>query len=257
MSYNDNTIFEITNVIRMLLQSFKRNAKLMKFSSLACLSLLTTSVLAGPPGSAIKDLRIVAGNGTSATTIYANGNMQAKLNIFYELDSGESVDSIKIKELYTGNELSKWTVSDIKNNNFVNDVQSGMVQSGQLKTYLSKYLTTNSPSLTSVCVELTTINGSVKSTCKGDTNQSSVQIKALQCITYNFTNDWVLSQHAKIRNSFGNNGESWVRAYTPPKGFKIAYIDYRGAFDQTGRVAKNAHLIFSSPTYQAPDWKSQ
>ncbi|MBB1315630.1 hypothetical protein [Aliivibrio sp. SR45-2] len=208
-----------------------------------------------PPSSSIKGLRIVAGNGTSNTSIYANGNMQAKLNVFYDIESGDSLKNISIKELYTAATLSQWNVTDIKNQHFSNDLISRSSGPQNLsQSYLTKYLTTNSQDIVSACVELTTRNGSFKSTCDGDSNQSFVRIEALEDQSFTVA-DWDKNLHTKMKNSLGH--ESWLRGYTPPNGRKIAYVDYKGSYARNGRTPNNAKVIFASPSYNSTVRKGQ
>ncbi|QXC56038.1 hypothetical protein KSS82_01995 [Vibrio mimicus] len=207
-----------------------------------------------PPGSNIKNLRIVAGNGTSTTSIYANGNMQAKLNVLYDIVNGDSVKNISIKELYTATTLTGWNITDVKNPYFSNDISSRSSSTQLSGGYSTKYLTTNRPGRVSVCVELTTVNGSFESTCGGTTNQSSVTIAAELDQTFT-VKDWDQYLHTKMTNSLGD--ESWLRGYTPPQGRKIAYIDYKGAYSKNGRTPNNAKVIFASPSYNPSVSKEQ
>lgn len=215
-------------------------------------SLMSTIVLSAPPGYAVKQLFLKAGNGTNQTSIYANGLMQAKVNVYYELAEGESLKKIELKELYTESSIPDFTISNLQDKRFSNDiVHSNTSTSTSTKTtsYTSKYLTTNKVASQAVCAVLTTVSGHTSSTCQNNTNSAYVQINAKEKITYTIR-DWRLIEHERLYPSFSQSGESWVRQYAPPTGFIISYVDYNGATDY--RVPKNARLVFASPTYN-PD----
>ncbi|MGF1903584.1 hypothetical protein [Aliivibrio salmonicida] len=208
-----------------------------------------------PPDYGIKKLEIFAGSGLSDTYIYANGNMQAQLDVLYELEeAGDSVEKISLKKSKTGGSLSAlgWNVTDIKNPYFSHDTRlkidprSSDTHSPSY-SYLTKYVSTNLKDNISVCVELTTVNGYFKSTCYEDSLANrAVEIHAKQDQVFTVA-DWNLSVHTKITNSLGD--ESWIRGYTPPNGRTIAYVDYKGAYAKYGRTAKNSKVIFASPSY--------
>ncbi|MPY23760.1 hypothetical protein [Shewanella sp. YLB-07] len=259
----DNTLVVILTPITLRFSEYlKLSKKVTHTISYSCLFLFSSTVFAGPPTSSIKDLRIMAGNGTAVTQIYANGNMQAELKVFYQLDSNDSVKSIAIKELYTGQDLSGWNIADSKNQEFWNDIipnskerdeRSVMPKDYAVLSY--KYLTTNTEvGYTDVCVELTTKSGSFKSTCDGKTNDSHVKITSLPKRVLDVAS-WDLTLHEKINNSFGD--EAWFRKFTPRGNAQIAYVDYNGAYERSGRTPPNAKMIFGSPSYNFTVRKSQ
>ena len=209
-----------------------------------------------PPNFGIKSLRIVAGSGLSETHIYANGNMQAELDVFYEIETGDSVKEISFHKLGTGESLSRlgWNVTDIRNPYFTDDLRNiieprSVDKRSSSQSYLTKYVSTNLQDKISVCVELTTVNGHFKSTCyDSGLVDRAVTIDAKQDQVFTVA-DWNLDVHTKITNSLGD--ESWIRGYTPPDGRKIAYVDYKEAYARDGRTAKNSRIVFASPSYSS------
>lgn len=135
--------------------------------------------------------------GTSATTIYSNGNMQAKLVASYEnIPVGYTVDSVVIKQAYTNEDLSNtWKVSSF-DNGYDSNIDVATRSQANPRTgnptnqrfYLS---TENSGNDIMVCAELTATdpdgNKETLSTCDGETNSGLVSITVVPELNYGIT----------------------------------------------------------------------
>lgn len=153
---------------------------LSSFSSLDANATKNFSSLA-PDNAGIKDLAIYSYDSSSQNTIYANANMQAPVDIVYDLASGYYFKKVTLKHLYTNAPLIDWSVSD-KSNGYLPSVSGGKAFI-QKKTTLRRYISTNTPRQAAICVELTASKegfaDSIKSTCNGESQKSNVYITAL------------------------------------------------------------------------------
>lgn len=134
--------------------------------------------------------------GSAGTTIYANGNMQAKLVVSYDnIPNGYTVDNVVIREAYTYNNLSNtWKVSSFDNgydSNVDGSTYSRAMSSrsaGNPTTRLFYLSTKNSGADITLCAELTASdpqgNKQTLSTCDGSTNNGLVSITVLPEINY-------------------------------------------------------------------------
>lgn len=131
----------------------------------------STNVLAdAPPGSEINDLYLLADNGTSATTIYANGNMSALINVVYDLADGAEISSVELRKfgIPGGYDLPAGLIVHDEYSTdpeLPHDVVSSSVKAPKAYTSTSKYLTTDEILTTSICAKITTKNGDSKDTC--------------------------------------------------------------------------------------------
>ncbi|EAS63297.1 hypothetical protein VAS14_15987 [Vibrio angustum S14] len=139
---------------------------------------------AGPPDSGFKNLKIFASDGTSKVNIFANGNMQAKLDIIYDLAPGYELKDIHLKQLNTEDELEGWKISDTSNQYLhqIDNLSSTMSVSDSMTAH--RYISTEDeiPNSISVCVEATAIKDGVetkKSTCNAQTSNAFVYINAI------------------------------------------------------------------------------
>ncbi|EAR57581.1 hypothetical protein SKA34_08343 [Photobacterium sp. SKA34] len=139
---------------------------------------------AGPPDSGFKNLKIFASDGTSKVNIFANGNMQAKLDIIYDLAPGYELKDIHLKQLNTEDELEGWKISDTSNQYLhqIDNLSSSISVSDSMTAH--RYISTEDeiPNSISVCVEATAIKDGVeskKSTCNAQTSNAFVYINAI------------------------------------------------------------------------------
>ena len=139
---------------------------------------------AGPPDSGFKNLKIFASDGTSQVNIFANGNMQAKLDIIYDLAPGYELKDIHLKQYNTEDELEGWKVSDTSNQ-YIHQIDSSSLTISVLdgKT-AERYISTEDEisNRISVCVEATAIKDGVetkKSTCQPGASDAFVYINAI------------------------------------------------------------------------------
>ena len=84
-------------------------------SSVFLSALVSLNAYSNPPGSWVRDLRILSDSGLGNTDIYANGNMQAALDIVYDLEPGYSLKSVTLKKYNTGQDLDDWEQSSLEN----------------------------------------------------------------------------------------------------------------------------------------------
>ncbi|WP_157534184.1 hypothetical protein [Moritella sp. JT01] len=132
--------------------------------------------------------------GYSGTTIYANGNMQAKLVVTYEnIPSDYTVDNIEIKQAYTYSNLpNTWEVSSFDNgfDSNINAQTRSMPNhnTGSPTNSLFYLSTKNSGADITVCVELTASSPQgdkeTLSTCDGGTNNGLVGITVVPELNY-------------------------------------------------------------------------
>lgn len=253
------------------------------------LSLLSISITAAtaPPESAIKKLEIFAADASNRTAIYANGKMQAELNVIYELEQGYTVKNVEIKKLKTEGGLTDWKVED-KSNGFLNQFPGGVppldeafYEDATVKFYqahsamdaktqmdlavgkvqsTTKYLSTSRPTNESVCVILTVSNGtdnSKQSTCDGSTNNASVYIAAHEPRKYSIDDfDIKVDFDNKFRKftDMGITFEYAIKALTlkPKSNGGLSKAFKLKAIDTTNLVDhnpdKNRHIVASHYT---------
>ncbi|WP_028865152.1 hypothetical protein [Psychromonas aquimarina] len=160
-------------------------------------------------------LTIRTASGSAVATIYANGRMQAKLNVSYSnIPDGYTVDNVVIKEAYINNNLpSYWVVSSIDNgydHNMSNSYQTLRTRQQNLTTIPLYLSTLNSDADITLCAELevsnTYGNNETLSTCEGDTNNGLVSVIVLQEINYGIED----LDHSRNREWYGNTGASYA-----------------------------------------------
>ena len=153
-----------------------------------------------PPDSGFKNLKIFASDGTSKVNIFANGNMQAKLDIIYDLAPGYELKDIHLKQLNTEYELEGWKISDTSNQYLhqIDSLLSTISVSDRMTAH--RYISTEDkiPNSVSVCVEATAIKNGIeskKSTCNSQTSNAFVYVKASKP-KYLTKDDFVLTSWA-------------------------------------------------------------
>lgn len=140
------------------------------------------SISSGPEDSGIMNLKILSYDGKNKTTIYANGKMQAALDIIYELEQGYILKSAVLKKYNTEESLEGWEVTEVENQYLHNvySTKKGLLAISQNTKKL--YLSTDSPSSVQVCVEVTATKSgveSVKSTCIPGGSDDNVDVDAI------------------------------------------------------------------------------
>ncbi|MEW5250530.1 hypothetical protein [Microbulbifer discodermiae] len=137
--------------------------------------------------------------------IYANGRMQAEVDIYYQLSDGYTFVDADLKELYSGLSFANTVVSD-GYNGYIKDVRLGpgtpaftsllgpSQTSLALTTQISrKYLSSSSLGIVQVCVEAQARNNSTneivtQSTCDNTTNNGSISIEKISPINFSLSN---------------------------------------------------------------------
>ncbi|MGC9461331.1 hypothetical protein [Vibrio genomosp. F10] len=132
------------------------------------------------------------GSGSSSATIYANGNMQAKINVIIKhIPDGYRLDQVELKEAYTSSELPNfWNKSSI-DNGYDHNVESTYIPRSHSSTTSNDittevfYLSTHeSGADITLCVEAHFSSTSSEepaslSTCNGDANKGLVHLTVL------------------------------------------------------------------------------
>ncbi|PXV56795.1 hypothetical protein [Aeromonas veronii] len=241
-----NKIIRWTNCnwLLFLLLSLDANAT-KSFSNLA------------PDSAGIKSLAIYSYDSSSQNTIYANGNMQAPVDIVYDLASGYSFKEVTLKHLYTDAPLIEWSVSN-KYNGYLPSVSGGKTFI-QKKNTLRRYISTNTPRQAAICVELTASKAgfadSIKSTCNGESQKSNVYITALSP-KYISRNDVELTRwdDSTEINRYVDDGGVWssqikeqtlktINSYPKIRSF---IVDYRLSSSGLGILKLNDSLLSQS-----------
>ena len=245
------------------------NRKFHLVNSLLAFALPITSLASthppfGPPikPTTFLEIRTAEGN---ATTIYGNGEMQAKLIVNYELSSGFHSPIINIKEKYSGNDLpDTWRVSAsangylhvISNYNYSAASYSSGSSFNANRISENRYVSSSSPSsIINACVELTAIdsNGTsyTDSTCYEATNADMVRISSTRPIVYTeerFTMTYV-------RNDEGYNTDVRYYELVPDSNINQAFEVVNAChFPSQGsssfiRIPNESGELSSSPTY--------
>ncbi|WGV98284.1 hypothetical protein QF117_05345 [Vibrio sp. YMD68] len=161
---------------------------------------IVISLISSISHAADPSIIFITESGSSSATIYANGNMQVRLNVLYrDVPSGYEVTQIVIKQAYTNNFLPQdWKVSQIYNGYDGNIETYRKYQSSatlrndnQDVTTEQFYLSTNSSNADILlCVELnfSNVNGDeyTESTCNGDKNNGLVHVTTIPEMHYTF-----------------------------------------------------------------------
>ncbi|EEZ00026.1 hypothetical protein VOA_001383 [Vibrio sp. RC586] len=213
-----------------------------------------------PPVSATKSLSISSSLGDKVE-IYANGNMQAKLLVKYELSSGFYNPKITLKQKDLGSDLpSTWNVSFIDNGfSHLLDTRSITARSlEKSQTAEVVYVTSKEVDYMDICVELTAehIRHGVKtsSTCFENTNQDRVLVTAKQPVIYSnndfeikYTNEvknkkltiknYSISPKENVKNLVFKVGDGHLRVpdsknnvYSIPKNSKLLQVNSNGSY---------------------------
>ncbi|AUV86656.1 hypothetical protein [Vibrio campbellii] len=191
----------------------------------------STNVLAdAPPGSEINDLYLLADNGTSATTIYANGNMSALINVVYDLADGAEISSVELRKfgIPGGYDLPAGLIvhDDYSTDpELPHDVVSSSVKTPKAYTSTSKYLTTDEILTTPICAKITTKSGDSKDTCStsGSAN-AQVSLNAIKPIPYSISS-WDIGERVSVDDG---NFKRDYQTFTP-LSFTIKKVIMDGA----------------------------
>ncbi|WP_375319974.1 hypothetical protein [Aliivibrio logei] len=214
----------------------------------------------GPPLSATRSLSIHSSLGDKLN-IYANGNMQAKLIVKYDLSDGFYNPKIELKQKDIGLDLpSTWKVSHIENEfDHIIDSRSRIgsnLQSAQAAEAV--YVTSREVDYMDICVELTAEHNNygeiTDTTCFDSTNQDSVVINAKRPVKYttddfdiNYTNEtnnkklkiksYSISPKSHLNNIEFTVGKGHLRGkssnnnvYSDPKNGKMLEVNSNGSY---------------------------
>ncbi|MEX2964760.1 hypothetical protein, partial [Microbulbifer sp. TYP-18] len=230
----------------------KSKIKLMALSSLFISNYIFAS---GPPEVPFQSLFVEGEYSTAypSNRIYANGRMQAEVDIFYQLKDGYTFIGAELKELYSGQSFENTVISD-GYNGYTKDIRlgSGTPASTSLPLTSSststlsttqvvrKYLSSSSTGIIQVCVEAQARNNVTndiitQSTCEGTTNNASISIEKLSPTNFSLSN-FIAS------SADGDWTDDWIIwAYTyQPQGFTL-----RRVWDENGlRLNQNQTDFF-------------
>ena len=224
------------------------------------LASLSSNVLSAPPGYGIKSVTVRTTSGLSNTSIYANGRMQAAVNISYDLAEGYTVSNVSVLEAYTERELpNHWSVS-YSSNGYVHDMNNvHHVNPRRLPGSLgerttTRFLSTKVVDDRTICAEVTATNGistSKLSTCSGNTNNGLVHINTNPARNYSISdfeqvvefNSWWDSNH-QASSPWGLYGVTYTKLTPKPGlGINIKSIDAGTSIqDDAGRIMVGSKL---------------
>lgn len=130
----------------------------------------------------ILDVNLMTYNGLQDTDIYANGNMQAALDVAYQLSPGFTIKTITLKSLQSGEPLEGWTQSE-NENEYLHSIDDWPYSQPKFEGKSKRvYLATKKNQNIAVCVELTAEKAGLdvfKSTCSSLNPNGIVTIRAL------------------------------------------------------------------------------
>ncbi|MDE1242887.1 hypothetical protein [Vibrio aestuarianus] len=153
------------------MKMFFKFKKLLAYITLGCLS-VSAQAFEGPPGNEISKLGISIDNGEG--TIYANGNMQAEVHIYYELVEGAQIKAIRLIDRNTRQPLqdSPYWFVDTTENEYLHVISYNQNRSStglpSLKTgevHVRRYVRASRIDNVDVCLEIETMSGSMSDTC--------------------------------------------------------------------------------------------
>jgi len=134
----------------------KNNLKKLSIA-FVCMGFFSTNAFAldnkGPEPSGVQGLYLNTIQGQQSVQIYANGNMQAGINVGFELNDGWEFDSVEFKNADTGTELSGWSVSE-SDNGYPHEIDA-VKSSDFIPSTTTRYLSTNNAISATVCVAVT------------------------------------------------------------------------------------------------------
>ncbi|MGF1681938.1 hypothetical protein [Photobacterium minamisatsumaniensis] len=154
-------------------------AGLMLFSTFA------TAVPGGPPGDGIYSVSLRTH--ANQSKIYANGNMQLGLDVFYELEDGESLNKIELLKFPTLQPISQLGINiDTSPNEYLKQIGSAprLLASTQVETNQQRYLRTDNISKVEVCVKVTTKSGKSKDSCNLSIANGVIVLDAVRPVLY-------------------------------------------------------------------------
>ncbi|WP_104026854.1 hypothetical protein [Vibrio jasicida] len=213
-----------------------------------------------PPATATKSLSIYSPLGDKVK-IYANGNMQAKLIVKYDLNDGYHNPIIKLKQKDLGIDLpSGWTVSSIENDfdHTIGYASKTILRSSTSQATEVKYVTSREVDYMDICVELTAEHDNygkvTDTTCDESTNRDSILVDAKRPIVYtnddfnveytNKTNNkkltiknYSISPKSELKNIEFTVGNGHLRGksedgnvYSNPKNAKMLQVNSNGSY---------------------------
>ncbi|MEX2963279.1 hypothetical protein [Microbulbifer sp. TYP-18] len=187
--------------------------------------------------------------------IYANGRMQAEVDVFYELKDGYTFIGADLKELYNAQSFSNTVVSD-GYNGYIKDVRLGpgvpsaSLTSPSINSVARKYLSSSSEGIIQVCVEAQARNNNTnaiitQSTCEGTTNNASAVIEKLS--PTNFSS----SSFQKTETSIGwHHFSSWIDDWNIlTYSFRPNNFTLRRVWDENGLQIDSTQLGRHGITY--------
>ncbi|NGZ15614.1 hypothetical protein HGG78_18020 [Vibrio aestuarianus] len=206
---------------------FKFN-KLSAFITLGCLS-ASALAFSGPPGNEISNIGLSIDNNEG--TIYANGNMQAKLHVQYQLAEGAQLKQITILDRNTRQPLQdspSWFV-DTEENEYLHVISYSSRSSTELPTsktsnvYVNRYIRASRIDNVDLCVKIETVSGSVKDNC---TDGAPVYLQAIAPVVINGS-DFEL-QHVKtiISNDHRHMQQKYLKVRDPrlAPGLRVEFM---------------------------------
>ncbi|HDI3294079.1 TPA: hypothetical protein PMD70_003448 [Vibrio cholerae] len=163
----------------------------------------------GPDNAGVRSLSVFASNGTQSTSIYANGTMQAEINIMYELESGYSFEQARLKVANTGGNLDGWIVSQV-DNGYEHDLPANSTVAYKEKVLGNSkvlYLSTYTAKAVLVCAEITVKKNdsgseTVVSTCSNQSQNAAVSVNAIPP-AYLTSSDFELTSWDESREIIG------------------------------------------------------
>ncbi|MDE1337659.1 hypothetical protein [Vibrio aestuarianus] len=211
---------------------FKFN-KLLAYITLGCLS-VSAQAFDGPPGNEISKLgiRIDTGEGM----IYANGNMQAEVHVYYELVEGAQIKAIRLIDRNTRQPLqdSPYWFVDTTENEYLHVISYNQNRSStglpSLKTgevYVRRYVRASRIDNVDVCLEIETMSGSMRDTC---INGETVQLQAVAPVVID-SSDFELQHVATLMSNHNRHLQQKYLKVRDPKlapGLKIDFMESDG-----------------------------
>ncbi|MDE1337377.1 hypothetical protein [Vibrio aestuarianus] len=206
--------------------------KFKKLLAYITLGFLSASALAfdGPPGNEISKLGIRID--TDEGMIYANGNMQAEVHVYYELVEGAQIKAIRLIDRNTRQPLqdSPYWFVDTTENGYLHVISYNENRSStglpSLKTgevYVRRYVRASRIDNVDVCLEIETMSGSMRDTC---INGETVTLKAIAPVVIDST-DFELQYATTLVHDADRRLEQWYLKVRDPKlapGLKIEFM---------------------------------
>jgi len=196
----------------------------------------------------VRSLRIVADSNFDGR-IYANGNMQARVNVLYSLvQEDDYVREIRLLKLYTKESIASfgWK-TDVESNGYYHTI-SGSLESETLDAHPKedhqyRYIRQSGIADIDVCVEIRTQNGHVADTCAGTSNQSYVSLSSITPVVYPIDNYSVTIEEHKME---GLGFEAKTVSVSNNSPLFPGVNNYRTRMLEQGQVNVNSHLLYNS-----------